>query len=507
MARLIFQKDVHLSLIPNVGLCEGFIMASNTNQTEQGIVIRLKPCASQVVEDIERLIGLMPARDIMGLIDGVSLEANPRESKLGPVTDAIQESIIEDEGSPDKLFPFKSKGILIASANYRALDHGRFELWFTDKKTEGILDGGHNTLAIGAYILCQAALAAGAPEPTRKSMAIWEKFKEEWGSRKDQLDVYRDYLRTEEGKKSLHDRGISILDFKIPVELLVPAKIDDELCVDRFKRSLLSICDARNNNVQLADDTKANQEGLFDAMRNLFRERAPEFEKEISWKTNDGGRIKSRDLVALAWVPLSKTTYVTGEDKIVEAPAPTQMYSSKARCLDKFIELMRNDRITIVAGATQRELKDVQVLSALRIATDMPLLYDLIYQMVPSNYKGSFGNISAVRRMGNSSGTYKTPFYEKPADKPVPDGFIYPLVNSLRALIEFDSETQELYWGTDPFEFIKTPEFGNVITVFSGVIQQSDYDPQKVGKGAMSYSSAEQSVELAYFKLKMSSRI
>ena len=478
-------------------------MTSSTNQPNQGVIIRLKPCASQVIGDIERLIGLMPARDIIGLIDKVSLEANPRESKLGPVTDAIQESIIEDEGSDDKLFPFKSKGILIASANYRTLDRGRYELWFTDKKTEGILDGGHNTLAIGAYILEQAALAAGVPIPTRRSMAIWEKFKDEWENRRDQLEAYQLYLRTEDGKKSLEDRQVSVLDFKVPVELLVPAKIDDELCVDSFKRSLLSICDARNNNVQLAEDTKANQEGLFDEMRNLFRKKDPDFEQQISWKTNDGGRIKSRDLAALAWVPLSKTTYVTGDDKTVEPPAPTQIYSGKARCLDKYVELMRDNRITKEVGATQRELKDMQILSALKLATDIPRLFDLIYQIMPSNYKGSFGNISAVKKMGNNTGVYKTPFYEMPADRPVPDGFVYPLVNSLRALIEYDENTNTLYWGTDPYKFVQSPEFASVIMLFSGVIQQSDYDPQKVGKGAMSYSSAEQGVELAYFKLKM----
>lgn len=456
--------------------------------------------------DIKRLVGLMPAKDIIGLIDKVNLEANPRESKLGPVTDAIQNSIMDDERSSEKLFPFKSKGILIASANYRELERNRFELWFTDKMTEGILDGGHNTLAIGAYILGQAARAAGAPVPTRRSISIWEKFKDEWAKRSDQLEAYLLLLRTPEGKESLKDKGISVLDFKIPVELLVPAQVEDKLCVDGFKRSLLSICDARNNNVQLADDTKANQEGLFDSMRNLFREKDPEFEEQISWKTNDGGRIRSRDLAALAWIPLSKTTYVCGKDKFVEAPAPASIYSAKARCLDKYIELMRDDRITRQVGATQRELTDAQVFSALELATDIPKLFDLIYQMVPANYKGSYGNIGAVKSMDNKSNSYKTPFYGLDTSKPVPDGFVYPLVYSLRALIEFDESSQHLYWGTDPFEFIRTPEFCNVITVFSGVIQQSDYDPQKVGKGAMSYSSAEQSVELAYFKLvKMAS--
>lgn len=481
-------------------------MASTEFKSEHGIIIRLKPCASQQIGDITRLVGLMPARDIIGLIDRASLEANPRESKLGPVTDAIQDSIIEDEQSTETLFPFKTKGILIASANYIALDRNRFELWFTDKKTEGILDGGHNTLAIGAYILSQAALAAGATVPTRKSMAIWDKFKNEWENRSDQLDAYALELRTDDGKKSLKDRKISILDFKVPVELLVPTDPDDELCIESFKRSLLSICDARNNNVQLEEGTKANQEGLFETLKHLFRERDPEFERQISWKTNDGGRIKSRDLAALAWVPLSRTTYASGDDRIIEPPAPSQIYSGKARCLDKYIELMRNDIVTKEVGATQRELINEQVLSALRLATDMPRLFDLIYKMIPSNYKGSFGKISAVKKMGNKTGAYKTPFYEMETDRPVPDGFVYPLVNSLRALVEIDNETHKLYWGMDPFEFIKTPEFANVITVFSGVIQQSDYDPQKVGKGAMSYSSAEQGVELAYFKLKMTSK-
>ena len=32
---------------------------------------------------------------------------------------------------------------------------------------------------------------------------------------------------------------------------------------------------------------------------------------------------------------------------------------------------------------------------------------------------------------------------------------------------------------------------------YSGVIQQSDYDPQKVGKGAMSYTAVENSMKLA----------
>ena len=125
--------------------------------TSPSIVIRLKQSYCQQIGKIKRVIGLMPASFITGLIDTLDLDANPRSSRLGGVTEAIQVSIRNDETSTyEKLFPFKSKGILLAASQYEELDRGRYRLQFIDKSTEGILDGGHNTLAIGVYVLSQA---------------------------------------------------------------------------------------------------------------------------------------------------------------------------------------------------------------------------------------------------------------------------------------------------------------------------------------------------------------
>lgn len=71
-----------------------------------------------------------------------------------------------------------------------------------------------------------------------------------------------------------------------------------------------------------------------------------------------------------------------------------------------------------------------------------------------------------------------------------------PLVCGLRALMEADDQGK-VYWKTDPHKFLDSPAFENVVAQYSGVIQQSDYDPQKVGKGAMSYTAAENSMKLA----------
>lgn len=244
-------------------------------------------------------------------------------------------------------------------------------------------------------------------------------------NRRTDIEEYLSLLREE--KAALKEKGISTLDFSIPVELLVPTDPNDALCVENFRTSLLEICDARNNNAQLTQGTKGNQEGLFDSFKALYAEKYPEFAAKISWKTNDGNPIESRKLVALSWIPLSLiSSNVTSGD--IEAPQLPLVYSGKEKCQEKFLQLMRDDRVSKAAGSARRELKNPQVLSALKVATDLPGLYDEIYSRFPKHYNktGSYGKIGAVKSLKNSRNEYKTPFFEKATDNPVPDGFIYP---------------------------------------------------------------------------------
>ena len=468
---------------------------------DASVKIRLSQSYCQTIGDINRIIGLMSPRFLVGLIDVLDLEANPRNSKLGAVTSAIQESILSDEQAGDdcKLFPLKSKGILIGSSSYIKNDNNHYVLNFIDRSTEGILDGGHNTIAIGSYILKQAALATGNKVPTQREMSIWEDFKSTWSERREQVREYLSMLRDD--PSAVIENEAQLLNFQIPVELIVPSNPDDPSCVERFHSSLLKICDARNNNAQLTQGTKGNQEGLFDSFRALFEEKDASFASQISWKTNDGGRVDSRTLVALAWIPLSKTKWVTeGDDKILEPPTPVLTYSGKEKCLAKYLELMRNEQITSSFGV-KRELRDPQVLSALKLATDFPYLFDIIYKLFPSYYNqsgGSYGKISAVKNaQKKKSDVFWTPFLRRQVEQPVPDGFIYPLAYGLRAIIEFDSGTQKLKWKVDPYRFVESEAFKSAVIKYCGVISQSDYDPQKVGKGGFSYTSAEDSIKLA----------
>lgn len=472
------------------------------------IIIRLTSPHTQQVGNIQRVIGLMPAKYLISLIDSLDLDANPRNSKMGSVTEAIQASILADEfTTSNKLFPFKSKGILLASSRFECLERNRYRLLFAPHdEVEGILDGGHNTLAIGDYIL-ENALRATGKRPLKKSQVnIWERFKETWRDNRSVIDEYLHMIRTEKNSSAaedegdnlgLREQGIGTLDFQIPLELLLPADPDDELCVESFRTSLLEICDARNNNAQLTAGTKGNQEGLFDTLKNLFEENDPLLAKKISWKTNDGKSIPSRTLIALAWVPLSLIASDVTNSKI-EAPTMSAIYSGKEKCQEKYLQLMKNDHVSKAAGSSRRELTNPRVESALKIAVDMPSLFDTIYELFPGYYNrtGNYGRIGAVKSLKNSRGEYTTQFLGKKVDNPVPDGFIYPLVCGLRALMKVDEEGK-VRWAIDPFQFVKSDTFRNVVDQYSGVIQQSEYDPQKVGKGAFSYTAAENSMKLA----------
>jgi hypothetical protein len=150
------------------------------------IILKFEIVAEQPHGSVKRLIGFVQAKSLLGLFDAVDLEANPRSAKWGPVTEAIVESIIRDAD----IFPFKTKGVLVGSVDYRELQRQRYELRCDDPTTEGILDGGHNMLAIGTHIL---SLALGDEKISRK-VKNWESFKDLWRANRDAIEAIREEL-------------------------------------------------------------------------------------------------------------------------------------------------------------------------------------------------------------------------------------------------------------------------------------------------------------------------
>ena len=77
----------------------------------------------------------------------------------------------------------------------------------------------------------------------------------------------------------------------------MPADLEDDDVVAEFSESSLDICAARNNNVELTLETRANKKGYYEELRRYLPK---EIAARVVWKTNTGGDIKARDLVALA---------------------------------------------------------------------------------------------------------------------------------------------------------------------------------------------------------------
>jgi len=436
------------------------------------VIIKFEQVADQSNKAIRRLSGFVQAKYLVDLIDAADLNANPRSAKVGNVTEDIIDSIKKTKD----IFPFKTKGILLAvSTPPKELERKRYELEFKDSEIEGILDGGHNTLAIAIYIL---NIATDEDRAIRR-LKRWSDLKEIWSQYKDKVADIREQL-----------------DFLMPIEILVPAD-DTEEVQEAFHCAILDICAARNNNVQLLVDTKANQAGHYESIKFYLDSTIVD---DVIWKTNEQGRIPARDIVMLSWIPLSLLPLPEG----VKLIAPYQLYSSKGQCMQAFVRLMEHPDVSeLVSG--NYVLKNKSIASAFALLKDLPRLYDEIYKQFPGAYNkadGKFGRISSVKCYDPGKYTEnpkkylrKQPssmFYNDLIDYQYPDGFIMPLVYALSALIAEDKG--KLKWKVNPSKFLKD-NLPSIVQNYKGVLDLSQWDPQKVGKSSVSYTMAKQQFE------------
>lgn len=439
------------------------------------------------IAGIKRYTGFVRGRDLYGLFDQVSLEANPRAAKTGTVTNAIIESL---EETPE-LFPFKSKGILIGTSSYEALQRNRFELNFENPESEGILDGGHNMLAIGIHIL-----SAVADEAEIGRVTLWEDMKELWDERRKELEGVKEQF-----------------DFLVPVELLVPSDPDDVRAVQQFEMSVLDICAARNNNAQLTQETKSNKLGFYTEIRERLD---PSIASRVEWKSNEwesseARPIKVRDLLALAWIPLNKANEA-GLLPLDISVTPQNIYRNKGECSKQFDRLMLNPGVSQPRDGPTHELINSTVASCFDILAALPKLYDKIYEDFPEAYNSNnyrFGSSTIVklydparRETAKDKSAYvatqpTTHYLNKPVFYRYPDGLIMPLVYGLKGLLEVDGD--RVVWATDPTAFLDR-YLRDIAGAYRLVLDMARFDPQKLAKNQASHEFAVGEFEKALIK-------
>ena len=459
-------------------------MLKNKYVSQFDATLRFHHCGRQTIGSTYRLTGLVKLKQIINLIEVLDLEANPRESRIGKITSDIIESL---ETTPN-LFWVKSKGLLLAATVYKELDGDRFEVSFEDPDLEGVLDGGHNLLAIGTFFLTKVLETEGNEADLKelKKAKVWGEFKSLF---QKHIGPIENFLSNGENEEEL-----STL---IPVEMLLP-KSSDPLDLDYFNDALLEIQIARNNNAQLKQETKSNQEGLYEPLKNSIPKRISD---RIEWKSNqEGGEIKAADVVALAWIPITALELeVSDELGKIAPPSPTSTYSSKGECVNRYHRYMSSP--TVTTDSVPREMKSTPVMSALKIAGDLPELFDLIYELFPGLYNnkdGKFGAIAAVKKLNTKKGKKFTKYLEKPVEYRYPEGFISPLVYGLRSLMQLNAKG-EVGWVTDPIKFVRE-HLPTITEGYMGVIKENNMDPQKVGKSPLAYDHALNAFELAWLR-------
>lgn len=448
------------------------------------LTIKFDEIAEQTAGGIKRISGFVRARHFIQIIDSLDLEANPRSSKIGRVTNAIIDSI---ETTPLE-FPFKTKGVLLGTTKYEMLDRGRVRATFQERDKEGILDGGHNTLAIGLHIL----KLAGVADAKLRKARDWASFRQLWAASDGDVRQFRGAMSAFGSQEPVDDE----LSFLIPVELIVPSDPDDVVVIDRFQSSILEICAARNNNAELVVSAKSNQAGLYEQLKNLL---PPSIAERIEWKAGEGGVVKVSDLIALTWIPLSVLDPMPTDpgEKAVVPPIAQNLYRNKGECLVKFDDLMRLDAVTSEHNG-KLELRNPRVLSALKVAADLPEVFDLIEELFPAAYnkaQGSYGRIGAVKKLNLSGKQQHSKFMLKPIDTASPDGFLYPIVYGVRQLL-IQQADGTIEWVTDPLEFLRRNMIG-IAEAYKAVMQALNWEPQPVGKAPLAY----QVVSAAYATL------
>lgn len=409
---------------------------------------------------IEKVSSSISPITLVKLIKIAENKINPRTAKAGPITKAIFETL---DKSPE-LFWYKSKGILLASTELRKLDRNRIELTFEQPDYEGIMDGGHNTLAIANFI---TTILFNHPLKT------WDECKRFWEQSYDQILAAYAEKQKEDPER---------FAFSIPIEIIAPSLQDG--AIEDFYNAIAEICAARNNNVQLKETARGNQEGYYDYLKQKLHSYS------IIWKTNEKGNIKAEDVITMADIPL---IFLQNENLIDSDMKlnPVNLYSGKGQCIKFFGNIVGRKEYSEIKNG-KSALKDELIMSALDMTEDIMKFFDRITLNFPKLYndacRGRFGGISAVKANKEMDVLFHTK--RKKCDCSYPHSFFYPLIAGVISLMKYNEVTNRLEWIVNPASEDELDLVDIDLSRYTEMMKLLNYNPNVIGKTALMYDLA-----------------
>jgi hypothetical protein len=324
------------------------------------------------------------------------LEVNPRSQNTGSrVARQIAETLTED---PEN-FNLLNRGITltVSESNYDN-KKGELTLTFPNDRNYGVIDGGHTYRVI----------------TENKQAATTED--EADGNGKKEPDFFDGFVRLE------ILNGIKRLDL------------------------IAEVARARNTSAQVKEESLANLEGKFNWIKEAIA--GESFASKIAWRENEDGDempIGVRELIGFA--TMFHPAFAESDNP------PIISYGSKGRCMEMFVN----------------EANEAGYQRLHKILPNILKLYDYVHQQFERHYRsiGGFSGISGEEQKGKvklgkvvevkhyKDGGFPLYYLGTTAEFKFPDGWLYPVVASLRGLASFKGEKNPIKWKVDPFAYFE----------------------------------------------------
>ena len=222
---------------------------------------------------------------------------------------------------------------------------------------------------------------------------------------------------------------------------------------------------ARNTSTQVQDKSIANLRDYFDLIKAVIA--TEEFKDRVYFMENDDGDIDVGDILAI--LNLFNIDAHPGMDSF-----PTVSFSSRKKCIDNYISLY--ERL--------QDSPENPYVKMMPIMIDIFKLYDHLESKMFDYYRaknpaGKYGAVSGVVTPKDNKKMPKTKFYCDEISHGSPNGFLFPVLGALRALVK--EENGKYVWTHNPFEILDTVGPDLVWTTVERSRTLGN-DPVKVGK-------------------------
>ena len=259
---------------------------------------------------------------------------------------------------------------------------------------------------------------------------------------------------------------------------------------------VVEMAEGLNRSKQVDDASLKNLEGEFEKIKTAMRGKSGQ--NAIAYKMGEAGDMYILDVLSVL--------ELFNIYRFPETKTPQTIYNSSKNALKYFVQdiapvISDKNKKIIDEEATRQKTTYMDAL----IENIHPLLelHDLVKQSLPdSAVEASFklGQMSIDKTSRAGSPKYKgtpLPFIEASMNHRVPKGWLYPILASLRLLLEYDKQAKNLRWIEDPKQVLESK--AKELVSICVTRHQEGVSIDKIGKEATTYSLCD-GVILNYLK-------